>query len=71
MPGIGPSATALREYYFDMLTGQFTEQPPMHTDFLEPYSAGILNRLLQMPAEEVGSLRLSGEERTELLARIL
>jgi len=69
--GIGPSPTTMREYYFDMLTGQFTALQPMHADVLEPHSAVILNRLLQMPAEEVASLHLSGEERTELLARIL
>ena len=69
--GIGPSSTDLKESYFDMLTGQFTAQQPMHADFLEPHSAGILNLLLQMPAEEVACLHLSGEERTELLARIL
>lgn len=69
--GIGPSHTLLKETYFDMLSGQFTSQQPLHPDYLEPRNASILNRLLQMPAEQVGSLRLSGEERTELLSRIL
>ncbi len=69
--GIGPSHTSLQECYFDMLSGQFTSQQPLHPDYLEPRSAGILNRLLKMPAEQVSSLQLSGEERTELLARIL
>jgi DNA repair protein RecO (recombination protein O) len=69
--GIGPSHTSLQECYFDMLSGQFTAQQPLHPDYLEPLSATILNRLLQMPAEQVSSLSLSGEERTELLARIL
>lgn len=54
-----------------MLTGQFTSVQPMHPDFLEPQSSGVLNQLLQMPAEKIGSLRMSGEERTELLERIL
>ncbi len=69
--GIGPSHTSLQECYFDMLSGQFTAQQPLHPDYLEPSSAAILNRLLQMPAEKVSSLSLSGEERTDLLARIL
>jgi DNA repair protein RecO (recombination protein O) len=69
--GIGPSHTMLKEYYFDMLTGQFAVQQPLHPDYLEPRSASILNHLLQIPAEQVDTLRLSGEERTELLTRIL
>ena len=54
-----------------MLTGQFTPVQPMHRDFLEPQSAQVLNRLLLMPAEETGSLRLSGEERTDLITSLL
>ena len=69
--GIGPSHTALKNSYFDMLTGQFTSVQPMHPDFLEPQSSGVLNQLLKMPADEIVSLRMSGEERTELLERIL
>jgi len=69
--GIGPSYTSLPECYFDMLSGQFTSRQPMHPDYLEPRSATILNRLLQMPAEQVSSLLLTGEERTDLLERIL
>jgi DNA repair protein RecO (recombination protein O) len=69
--GIGPSHTTLKEYYFDMISGQFTQYPPSHPDYLEPHSAAILNRLLQMPAEKLGELRLSGEERSDLLDRIL
>ncbi len=69
--GIGPSRTSSGNFYFDMLTGQFTPLQPMHLDFLDPESAGILNMLLQMPAEEIGSLRLSGDERTGLLTMLL
>lgn len=69
--GIGPTHTTLHDCYFDMLTGQFTAQQPMHPDILEPRDAAILNRLLQMPAEKIAALQLSGEERTELLASIL
>ncbi len=69
--GIGPTHTTMHDCYFDMLTGQFTALQPMHPDILEPRNAAILNRLLQMPAEEIDTLQLSGEERTELLASIL
>jgi len=69
--GIGPSPTNLKEYYFDLLSGQFTVRQPMHPDFLEAPGSRILNGLLQMPAEEIASLRLSGEERTELLEKLL
>jgi DNA repair protein RecO (recombination protein O) len=69
--GIGPSCTALKECYFDMLSGQFTRFAPGHPDYLEPQNAAILNNLLQMPADRLGELRLSGEERADLLDRIL
>jgi len=69
--GIGPSHTTINDGYFDMLTGQFTTLRPTHPDFIEPQSAKVLNRLLQMSAEEIGSLRMSGEQRTDLLERLL
>jgi DNA repair protein RecO (recombination protein O) len=69
--GIGPSHTQTNKSFFDMITGQFTSLQPMHPDFLEPESAMILNRLLQMPAEDIVSLQMSGEQRTALLERLL
>ena len=51
--GIGPTPTQAKHTFFDMLTGQFTSLQPLHPDFLEPDSAMILNRLLQISAEEV------------------
>jgi DNA repair protein RecO (recombination protein O) len=54
-----------------MLTGQFTPLRPMHPDFLEPETAASLNLLLHMPAKDIASLRLTGEERTDLLTRLL
>jgi DNA repair protein RecO (recombination protein O) len=69
--GIGPSPTTLKDYCFDMISGQFIQSPPSHPDYIEPRTSAILNRLLQMPADKLGELRLSGEERSELLDKIL
>ncbi len=69
--GIGPSHTGMTSCWFDMLTGQFTSQQPLHPDYLDPAGARTLNMLLQMPATGIASLRLSGDERTDLLARLL
>ena len=69
--GIGPTRTEMNGCFFDMMTGQFTPLQPMHPDCLDPAGARVLNLLLQMPAEDLASLQLSGEERTELLARML
>ncbi len=69
--GIGPTGTDMTGCWFDMLTGQFTPLRPMHPDVLEPEGASILNRLLHLPATEIASLSLTGEERTDLLARLL
>jgi len=69
--GIGPSPTALKDYCFDMISGQFIQSPPSHPDYIEPRTSAILNRLLQMPADKLGELRMSGEERSELLDKIL
>ena len=69
--GIGPSHTSAGESFFDMLTGQFTPHLPVHPDYLEVSDAKVLNLLLRMPAEEVASLQLSGEQRTCLLEKLL
>ena len=69
--GIGPSPTSLSECYFDMVSGQFTQSVPPTADYLEPHDAALLNLLLQMPATRLGELRLTGEERADLLDRIL
>lgn len=69
--GIGPAATRQSNVYFDMLTGQFTPNQPMHPDCLQPHQANLFNILLQMPAEELDRMHLQGEERSELLERIL
>ncbi|MDX9903523.1 MAG: DNA repair protein RecO [Bacteroidales bacterium] len=69
--GIGPTAATVRDSYFDMLTGQFTASQPMHPDFLEPHHAAVFNRLLQMPAMELETMHLQGEERSQLLESIL
>lgn len=69
--GIGPSHTETGDCWFDMLTGQFTTHQPLHPDHLDPAGARTLNLLLQMPAAEIESLRLTGDERSELLARLL
>jgi DNA repair protein RecO (recombination protein O) len=69
--GIGPSATSLSECYFDMVSGQFTQFAPPHTDYLEQHDAALLNKLLQMPAARLEELRLTGEERAGMLDRVL
>jgi DNA repair protein RecO (recombination protein O) len=69
--GIGPSPTSLSECYFDIVSGQFTQSVPPTADYLEPHDAAILNQLLQMPATRLGEMRLTGEERADLLERIL
>jgi DNA repair protein RecO (recombination protein O) len=69
--GIGPTATTLKNCYFDMISGQFTELLPMHPDYLEPYSATVLNRLLSMTAAELGRLHLAGAERSEMLEKMI
>ncbi len=69
--GIGPTSTSLTGCYFDIVSGQFTKSIPLHPDYLEPRHAAVLNQLLQMPAGRLGELSLSGEERADLLERIL
>jgi DNA repair protein RecO (recombination protein O) len=69
--GIGPTATTQGNCYFDMISGQFTGLMPLHPDYLEPHSAGVLNRLLNMTAEELESLHMSGADRSELLEKMI
>ena len=69
--GIGPSSTDADESYFDMLTGQFIATPPRHPDCMEPRTAATLNRLLRMTPADLGTLYLTGEDRTEMLSRMV
>jgi DNA repair protein RecO (recombination protein O) len=69
--GIGPTATLPGECYFDMVSGQFTQLAPPHTDYLEPHDAALLNQFLQMPADRLPEMRLTGEERAGLIDGIL
>lgn len=68
--GIGPEYTPMEHCYFDLQNGMFTPGQPMHPDYLGPAGATILNRLIMMSVEEIGSLKLTGEERTALLSRL-
>ena len=69
--GIGPSSSPKAGFYFDMISGQFTPDPPTHPDYLEPALADLLNRLLKITVDELADLHLTGEERTELLNRVI
>lgn len=69
--GIGPTATTLEECYFDMISGQFTLLQPGHRDILAPESADLLNRLLRMPAGDLGKLHLAGEQRSDMLDKLV
>jgi DNA repair protein RecO (recombination protein O) len=69
--GIGPTPTTNENWYFDMLSGQFTEFMPLHPDYLEPHSAGVLNHLLSMSAKELSGLHLSGADRSDLLEKMI
>ena len=69
--GIGPTPTSDEECFFDMMNGQFVMNPPLHPDYLEPSPAGILNRFLRSGSEQIGSIKMSGEERTVLLDQVI
>lgn len=69
--GIGPSSSSEPRCYFDMVSGQFTTVQPAHPDYLEPGIAALLNRLLMITADELAELHLTGEERAELLNRVI
>ena len=69
--GIGPSPMSGDEKYFDMQTGRFTELPPGHTDILEPPGATLFNCLLESTPDVLGRIRISGEERSDMLMQII
>lgn len=69
--GIGPSSTSMTDSYFDMSSGQFTSFVPAHPDYLDPHAAALLNHLLKAAANEIEEIRLTGEERNDLLKSIL
>lgn len=69
--GIGPSPTSLDRYFFDMIAGHFTEAVPVHTDYLDLRQARILNSFLDSDINDIGKILLTGEERSELLDRLV
>ncbi len=56
--------------YFDLETGQFTDQPPLHNHFLMPADAARLPLLMRMNYDTMHLFRFGREERQRLLTAI-
>ena len=56
--------------YFDLETGQFTAQAPLHNHFLMPADAARLPLLMRMNYDTMHLFRFSREERQRLLAAL-
>jgi len=69
--GIGPTPTDEKKYYFDMQTGHFTASLPLHTDYMEPNYAEMLNILLRFSSADLSSLKMKGTDRTIILEKII
>ena len=63
--------TSGKQNIFNIREGTFQSDVPFHFHFLDPMSASILSKLLEMNYEEAGRLRFSHHERNHLLNEIL
>lgn len=57
--------------WFDLLSGQFTLQRPLHSHALTPAEAARLPLLMRMDYATMHLFKFSGRERSELLAHII
>ncbi|MDE6011022.1 MAG: DNA repair protein RecO C-terminal domain-containing protein [Muribaculaceae bacterium] len=57
--------------WFDLRAGAFTEEIPVHTDYLHPAEAGVIPLLLRMNFHNMHSYRFNVDQRRRLLNILL
>lgn len=70
--GIFPNTDSYRDgYYFDMMNGEFTEQPPLHSHYLNKEESRFFSKLLRMSFGNMSLYSFSRGNRTAIIERIL
>lgn len=57
--------------FFDMREGLFCSQAPLHHDFIGPYEAAAVNKLIRMNYDTMHLFHMSHEERNRIMDYIL
>ena len=57
--------------FFDMASGTFTANRPIHPHFLDPAEGQILSEFVNTPYEEIGKISLSSSMRNLLLLKMI
>ena len=57
--------------YFDLEEGCFYENQPLHAKFLNEQLSALLSQLLQMPRNNIHTLKMDRQQRKELLSGLL
>lgn len=69
--GIQPNGDMENPVYFDMLNGVFSPHHPQHEHVLTPAESILFLKLIQLDFDDMDSLKLSRENRNNLLDKIL
>ncbi len=69
--GIGPSPTNRQKSFFDLESGIFTDEMPIHNNFLNQDLSDILNRFLISGPEGISQIQLLPSERIMLLEKLV
>lgn len=69
--GFYPQANYGDQALFDMMEGQFVPSPPPHPYYLDEANSRTLSRLLNLNINALGTVRLTGLQRNELIDGIL
>ena len=70
--GIFPNTDSYKEnYIFDMLNGEFVDQIPMHTHYLNKEESVFFYRLLRISFENMSLYGFSRQDRVNIIHRIL
>lgn len=70
--GVFPHMETFQEAsYFDMLSGTFTDQVPMHSHYLNPQESVFFARLLRISYENMSLYSFSRQNRVEIINHIL
>lgn len=70
--GIAPDISSYRPgKVFDMLDAQFRDSAPLHGHYLSPAESSAVARICRITWENHGQFKFSGQQRAEVLNRIL
>ena len=69
--GFYPHPDTVGTGLFDMMEGCFVDSEPLHPYYLDREKSAVVGRFIHRPIDEMASIKLNGDQRSELLEGIL